>query len=97
MSGDGSTHIYALKNPEEFSLQGNPEAFQSQYLSFSISKCNNATSQEPCADFGTNEEKLIEYLSKHNIALLSANSYVDFDEVDPFKGPVKQYEVWGDV
>ena len=47
------------------------------------------TSQVPCADFGTNDEKLIEYLSKYKIVPYSADSFIDFDEVDPFKGPVK--------
>ena len=47
------------------------------------------TSQVPCADFGTNDKKLVEYLSKHKMGILSANSYIYHDEVDPFKGPVK--------
>ena len=47
------------------------------------------TSQVPCAEFGTNGEKLIEYLCKYKILPYSADSFIDFDEVDPFKGPVK--------
>ena len=38
-------------------------------------------------DFGANDEKLIEYLSKHDLALLSAGSFIYDDEVDQFKGP----------
>ena len=47
------------------------------------------TSKVPCADFGANDEKLIEYLNKHELALISADSFINYDEVDPFKGPVK--------
>ena len=55
------------------------------------------TSQVPCADFGTNDEKLVDYLSKHKLAILGANSFIDHDEVDPFKGPVKYTEALTDV
>ena len=42
-----------------------------------------------CADFGKNDELLIEYLAQHNFAVLTAYNFVDYDEVDPFKGPIK--------
>ena len=47
------------------------------------------TSKVPCADFGANDEKLIEYLTNHQLLLLSADSFINYDEVEPFRGPVK--------
>ena len=88
MSGDGSTNIYTLKNPAQYELKGNNNSFFSQYLSFQLKKCNSVTSEVPCADFGANEEKLIEYVSAHNLVILQASSFIDYDEVDPFKGPL---------
>ena len=61
----------------------------SRFLNFSIKRCNSATSKVPCVDFGPNDEKLIEYLSKYDLALFSADSFLYYDEVDPFIGPVK--------
>ena len=90
-SGDGSTNIYTLKDKEEYNLIDNSASSTAQFLNFAIKRCDNATtiSSMECADFGKNDELLIEYLAQHTFAVLTSNNYVDYNEVDPFEGPIK--------
>lgn len=59
-------------------------------MSFVIRMCNNSTSPVECAPFGDNYELLDEYLARHSLFMQKTTNYVDYDEVEPFVGPVKQ-------
>ena len=52
--------------------------------------CDNSTSTVACASFGANYELLYEYLAKYSLMVFRTSNYIDYDEVDPFKGPLKK-------
>ena len=94
VSGDGSTEILTLQDPELYSLIDNGASTTSQFLSLQIKKCDKQTSAIACADFGEDEQFLIDYLSKHLVTVISAFNYIDYDEIDPFLGPLKYGTQW---
>ena len=97
-SPDGkTTNILTLKDPHSYSIRDAFSSFNSEYLAFLVHRCNNATSTVTCADFGENEEHLGNYLAQYNMGLMSITNFIDYDEVDPFVGPMKQIEEWQQV
>ena len=74
ISGDGSTNIYTLKDKDEYDLIDNGASLTAHFINFVIKRCDNATtiSTMECADFGKNDELLIEYLAQHSFAVLTA-------------------------
>ena len=61
-----------------------------EFFSFFIKMCDNSTSTVACASFGENYELLYEYLAPYTLFIFKTNNYIDYDEVDPFKGPLKK-------
>ena len=52
-SGLSDVNAFTLKNPENYTFVDNYESIEyGKFLTFSVRKCNNATSTTPCADFG---------------------------------------------
>ena len=84
-----TTDILTLKDPHSYSIRDAFDSFNSEYLVFQVHRCNNATSTVTCADFGENEENLGSYLAQYNMGLMSLTNYIDYDEVEPFAGPLK--------
>lgn len=94
-SPDGkTTNILTLKDPHSYSIRDAISSFNSEYLAFQVHRCNNATSTVTCADFGENEENLGNYLAQYNMALITITNFINYDEVDPFVGPMKHIEEW---
>ena len=92
-SPDGkTTNILTLKDPHSFSIRDAFSSINSEYLAFLVQRCNNATSTVTCADFGENEENLGNYLAQYDFGLMTITNFIDYDEVDPFVGPMKQIE-----
>ena len=61
-----------------------------EFFAFMIKMCDNSTSSVVCAPFGDNYELLYEYLERHELFIFKTTNYIDYDEVDPFKGPLKR-------
>ena len=91
-NADGSTNIYTIKDPEKYSLKNSvgSSTLDAEFFSFVIKMCDNSTSTVVCASFGENYEHLIEYLTRFSLFIFTTTNYIDYDEVDPFKGPIKQ-------
>ena len=51
----------------------------SRILTFDVKKCNNATSEVPCAPFGENDSLLDEYLKQYDIKFVQALAFIDYD------------------
>ena len=64
-----------------------------QYLSFKVSKCDSSAQKADCAS----EEDLKEYLSNHRLGIITSFNYIDYDEVEPFEGPIKHTTQWVDL
>lgn len=76
-----------MADASQVELKNNFESSQdSQFLSFVIQACNPAESKVECAS----SEEIDRYVDSHAITLTTINSFVDYSEVDPGKGPVKQ-------
>ena len=88
LSGDNSTRIFTLKDTEEYMLVDNAAATTANYLNFMIKRCDNATSEVTCADFGANDENLRAHLGGFNLGLISAFNFIDYKDMVPFEGPV---------
>ena len=69
----------------------------SEYLSFQIKACDNQTSTVTCADFGDDEALFKEYLDKHSLLILNVVNFVDYSNIEPFEGPLKQTTQFMDV
>ena len=84
--------MYTLKDPEKYNLKNNAgsSSFDLEAFAFVIKTCNNATSAVVCAHFGDNYEFLDEYLAKRSIFLHKTTNYIDYDDVDPFEGPIRK-------
>lgn len=63
-------------------------------MSFQIHRCDNSTSEIECAYFGENDEHLYEYLERHSLGVIKGINYIDYDSIDPFKGPLKHACDW---
>ena len=84
------SNFYTLKDPFSYTLVDTQASIgTSNYLVFAIKKCNNSTSVVQCADFGQNEENLVTYLKSYSLVLTTAISYVDYEDILPFEGPVE--------
>ena len=53
-------------------------------------RCNNATSSVPCASY----EEINTYISSRRFGLVTLFNFIDYDTVDPFKGPLKTAFQW---
>ena len=81
-------YLYTIKDIHNYSLINNVESQFGTIFHFKINKCNNSTSEVTCADFGPNDEKLNNYLHSATFIAFSALNYVDYNNVEPFIGPV---------
>ena len=91
MSTDGqTTNMLTPKDPDSFDLIDNSAAFTSQFISAKVEKCNVLTSQVECASL----EDIRKYLSSHTLGIVTAINFIDYREVDPYKGPLKNAAQW---
>ena len=90
MSGDGSTKIFTIKNPEKYDFINTASTFDSRYITLEILECDAATSIVPCAAPEDRES----YIKNHRIGIVTATNYIDYGEVDPYKGPLKSAFQW---
>ena len=84
-SGDGSTEILTYKDPELISLIDSIDRITGQWLSVELLRCDPDTSSVACAG----EQELIEYLRQHVLIFITANNFIDYSGVDPYKGPLR--------
>ena len=54
--------------------------------------CDRDAQQADCAS----EEEFTKHLAEHQLGIITAFNYINFDEVDPFKGPLKDASQWID-
>ena len=74
-------------------MSGTKASYNSRFLALTILKCNNETSSVECAS----EEEFKQYLKNHTLSLITAYNYIDYDEVEAFKGPMKHTMQWVDI
>ena len=53
-------------------------------------RCSNQTSTVTCAS----PDEITSYLAAHRLGLVTVLNYIDYDEVDPGKGPLKSAFQW---
>ena len=90
MSGDGTTNILTIKNPEKYDLINSSATFNSQFVVLEILKCEQETSSVQCAG----HDEIVDYVTQHRLGLLTAFNYVDYGEVEPYQGPLKHAMQW---
>ena len=77
--GDGVPPIFTLKDSEQYEISGSRAGFGSKLISLEVRKCNNETSEVPCAPFGENNSLLDEYLKQYTIAFSQALAFIEYD------------------
>ena len=85
LSEDGSTEIITASNPESIDLVDNSASFTSRSLSIQISRCDSDDSSVECAS----EPEFLQFMEKFSFAIITAINFVDFGDVEPFIGPIK--------
>ena len=55
-----------------------------------VLQCNAATSNVTCAT----PNDIATYINNHRIGIVTATNYIDYGEVDPYKGPMKNAFQW---
>ena len=89
-SGDGSTSLFTIKDAKQYNLVDNVSSYTAKFLSFYLKKCDNETSAVQCADFGDNDELLIDYLANFQFVLQEATNFIDYENIEPHVGPLQQ-------
>jgi len=51
-----------------------------------VLRCNSETSPVPCAS----DEELDAYLEAHELGFLTAYNFIDYGDIKPFEGPLRQ-------
>ena len=74
-----------IKDPENINLVDNSSSFNSEFLNVQIHRCNNATSTVTCASYA----EIDTYIQDRRFGFGTLLNFIDYDEVDPFKGPLK--------
>ena len=85
LSEDGSTEIVTASSPESIDMVDNSASFTSRSLSFQISRCDSNDTSVECAS----EPEFVQYMDKFSFAIITAINFVDFGDVEPFRGPIK--------
>ena len=79
-----------IKNPEKYDLINTSANFDSKFIVFEILKCNVNTSSVGCAS----PEEIKDYVNNRSLGLISNFNFVDYDDVEPYKGPLKNTVQW---
>ena len=90
ISADGIAKVYLIKDPEQHVLVDNAASFSSEILDVNFIRCRNQTSSVTCAS----PDEISSYLALHRLGLVTVYNYIDYDEVDPYSGPLKSVYQW---
>ena len=73
------------KDPGLITLIDTVETKTAQFLKVDLLRCDPNTSGVACAG----DEEIREFQQKHRLLILTANNFIDYAVVDPYKGPLR--------
>ena len=84
---DGSTDLLVIKDPYSVDLDMNYLAsLDAHKLSIFVRICDPTTSAVACAS----ESEISQFFNEHGVSLGSLKNFVDYQSVEPGKGPIRQ-------
>ena len=82
---NGVTNFLTIKDPSSYGLSGN--LYVGKSLAVDLVRCQPNVSPLPCAE----ESEIEEYMQKHTLWFSNIRSFIDYENVEPGIGPVKQF------
>ena len=57
---------------------------EARFLTIEIHRCDQETSLHECAD----DAEFAAYLLRYEVTLITASNFIEYEDVDPFDGPL---------